>query len=179
MVSPWSSTWISSQTPMTTCMLCSTSTTVSVERVAQPADLRLQPLGLAVVHAGGGLVEEEQLRLEHHRARDLEAALVAVRERGGRLVGDVLRGRRRRAARSRARASLLVVVVRRRAEDRGGEVRALLELARDEQVLEHRELREEADVLERARDARPRRSARARAGARSCRRSGCVPSSCL
>jgi len=30
-----------------------------IERVAQPADLRLETFGLAVVHARGGLVEEQ------------------------------------------------------------------------------------------------------------------------
>jgi hypothetical protein len=61
-VSPWSSTWMSSHTPITTCMLCSTRITV-IELVSQPADLLLQPFGLAVVHPRGGLVEQQQLRL--------------------------------------------------------------------------------------------------------------------
>ena len=48
---------------------------------------------LVDAHAGGRLVEHEDLRLERHHQRDLELALVAMRQRGR---GDVARGRRAR-----------------------------------------------------------------------------------
>ena len=51
------------------------------ELVAQAAD-EVDPsvAGLAAVHAGGRLVEEQQLRLRGQRAGDLQPALVAVRQ---------------------------------------------------------------------------------------------------
>ena len=50
------------------------------ELVAQHADLALELARFAAVHAGRGLVEQEQLRAEHQRARDLEPPLRAVRQ---------------------------------------------------------------------------------------------------
>ena len=41
---------------------------------------RFNSARLGRVHAGGGLVEREQLRLGRQRARDLETPLVAVGE---------------------------------------------------------------------------------------------------
>src|SRR5262249_19929414 len=46
-------------------------------------------VGLGRAHAGGRLVEAEQLRLSGERDADLEIALLAVREIGGKLVGLV------------------------------------------------------------------------------------------
>ena len=48
--------------------------------VAQPAHELGEPLGLLRVHAGGRLVEQQQLRVRRERAGDLHAALVAVGE---------------------------------------------------------------------------------------------------
>ena len=45
---------------------------------------------LVDAHAGGGLVEHEDLGLERHQQRDLELALVAVRQRGGRGASRLL-----------------------------------------------------------------------------------------
>ena len=50
------------------------------------------------VHPGGRLVEQQQLRLRSQRAGDLQAALVAVGEVGGRpvgLLGDADEGQQR------------------------------------------------------------------------------------
>ena len=44
-------------------------------------------VGLGRAHAGGRLVEAQQLRLGRERDADLEIALLAVREVGGELVG--------------------------------------------------------------------------------------------
>ena len=46
-------------------------------------------VGLGGAHAGGRLVEAQQLRLGGERDADLEIALLAVREIGGKLVGLV------------------------------------------------------------------------------------------
>ena len=48
-------------------------------------------VGLGRAHAGGRLVEAQQLRLGGERDADLEVALLAVREIGGQLVGLVRR----------------------------------------------------------------------------------------
>ena len=68
-----------SETPITTRMSCSIISTVSSALVAQLLDERGEVRGLLRVHAGGRLVEQQQLRLGGERARDLEPALVAVR----------------------------------------------------------------------------------------------------
>ena len=118
--------------------------------VAQALDAELELADLLAVHARGGLVEQEQLRLGGERARELEAALLAE--------GEVRRE--------------LVVLVREAAEfeelrDLGAHPGLTAEPAREEaapgailrrvlrhpQVLPHREAAEEADVLEGARDA--------------------------
>ena len=182
MVSPWSRTWISSHTPITTCMLCSTSTTVRPNVVAEPADLLLQALGLAVVHAGGGLVEEQELRARASwRARSRGGA--GCRRRARSTSRRPCVSRSKIASSSSARGVHLVLVARRRAAmRRSAEQRCALALvlAGDEHVLEHGELAEEADVLEGARDADARRSARGLSGPRSvaaeadaCRRRAC------
>src|SRR2546428_524493 len=51
-----------------------------VEARANPADQLAEPPLLPAVHAGGGLVEQEQLGLQRQGARDLQPALVAVGE---------------------------------------------------------------------------------------------------
>ena len=55
---------------------------------------------LGGVHARGGLVEQQQLRLRGQRAHDLQPALVAVRQASCRLVAPGGPGRRSRAARA-------------------------------------------------------------------------------
>ena len=66
--------------PITTRMSCSIISTVSLlsSRRRRTKDGELG--GLLRVHAGRRLVEQEQLRFGGERARDLESALVAVRE---------------------------------------------------------------------------------------------------
>ena len=81
--SPWSSTVTRSLMPITTFMSCSMSRTVRPSSVAQLADEVGQLAGLLGVHAGGRLVEQQQLRLGGQGAGDLEAALVAVRQVAG------------------------------------------------------------------------------------------------
>ena len=76
--------------------------------VAQGGHELGQPRGLVGVHAGGGLVEQQQRRVAGQRAGDLDAALVAVGEVDRDLVElATCAGRRSRASRapSRARAS--------------------------------------------------------------------------
>ena len=76
--SPWSSTVMCSETPMTTFMSCSMS------RIVRPRSSRSllhelgELVGLLRVHARRRLVEQQQLAVGRQRARDLDAALVAV-----------------------------------------------------------------------------------------------------
>ena len=134
-----------------------------VEAVAQRADLLLEHLGLGAVEPRGRLVEEQHLGIEHERAGDLEAALVAVGERRRALVGVVVELEELQQVEGLAAHRGLVVGVAPRAHDGVEERRAGHAVARHEHVLEHRHLPEEPDVLERARDAEvgdlPRREA--------------------
>ena len=58
----------------------------------QPRDQVEHDRNLVDAHAGGRLVEHVDLRLERHHHRDLELALVAVRQRGGLRVALARRG---------------------------------------------------------------------------------------
>ncbi len=64
-------------TSFTSCSISSTVTVVVADAVDQLAEQHL----LGGIHAGGRLVEREQLRIGGQRARDLEPALVAVGQR--------------------------------------------------------------------------------------------------
>ena len=55
----------------------------------QAPEQRHQLGALAGRQAGGGLVEQDQARRAGERHADLELALLAVGQRGHRLVGDV------------------------------------------------------------------------------------------
>src|SRR5439155_14247128 len=110
--------------------------------------------GLVRVHARRRLVEQQELRIAAERARELQAALVAVREVSGndgaapaqadeaeQLVGLPLR------------PDLLLARLA-RAEERVHDVGPHLDVHADEDVLEGGHVREEADVLERPADPR-------------------------
>ena len=93
-----------SLTLMTSRMSCSIRNTVTPRsrmRSDQPDQIAL----LARVHAGGGLVEQQQLRIARERARDLEPALEAVGEVARVRARRRARGRRSAAVRARARAT--------------------------------------------------------------------------
>ncbi len=111
--------------------------------------------GLLRVHAGGRLVEQQQLRVGGERARDLEPALVAVGQVAGQLVVPARQSRRRRAApRARSRASRLLALDALRCRGSSRRCRRLSrQCIADQHVLERRHLVEEADVLERPADA--------------------------
>ena len=61
-----------------------------LDEADEPRQLHL----LGRVHAGGGFVEQQQLRLRGQRADDLQPPLVAVGQALGRLVAEACRGRR-------------------------------------------------------------------------------------
>src|SRR4051794_7151948 len=105
------------------------------------------------VHAGGGLVEQQHLRVGRERARDLEPALVAVRQ----VDRDLIEHRLTQAhvgellARLLVRA-LLLAPLPGRTQDRAEEARVRARVLRDEHVLDRRHRAEQPDVLERARE---------------------------
>ena len=112
-----------------------------------------QRRGLRGVHAGRRLVEGEELRLGGERARDLEPALVAVREVARERVG-ALRDTDVVEQLVGALGDRLLLHSRLRiAEDRAEHVRAGAHVAPDHHVLQRRQVREQADVLKRSRDA--------------------------
>ena len=61
-----------------------------VERVADLDDILHELGSLGGVHAGGGLVEQQQARVRGERAHDLQAALGTVREAPRLMIGEIL-----------------------------------------------------------------------------------------
>src|SRR5690606_24734600 len=51
-----------------------------VQLITQEADLTVEFEGFLAIHTGSWLIEEQQLGVEHQRARNLEATLRAVRQ---------------------------------------------------------------------------------------------------
>ena len=101
--SPYSSTVQRSETPITTFMSCSIRSTVRPLSSRTRRTNAVKSRRLLRVHPGGGLVEQQQLRVGGERPRDLEPALVAVGERPALVLVRAAAGRCRRAARAPAR----------------------------------------------------------------------------
>ena len=126
--------------------------------VADARDQRVELVGLVRVHAGGGLVEQQQPRLRRERARHFEPALIAVGQVGClrvALVGEAEEGEQ--VQRVLAHAALLARLAERalqhRARERLPHRRIGAAVLADHHGFQHREVREQPDVLERARDA--------------------------
>ena len=101
------------------------------------------------------LVEQQKGGLLRHRHRDLEQTLIAVRQRGRRLVRPV-----EQAQLAEARTRSLLARLHHRAPAHEAKVPRGLELDRDAHVLQHGELGEDARDLKRPRD--PAAAARGR-----------------
>src|SRR6266480_4173672 len=105
------------------------------------------------VHAGGRLVERKQLRLGGESARDLEASLVAVRQAARGVVGaaadpDIVEQL------GRARFDLFFFLYRLSVSEHCADDAGMAaQVTADHHVLERRQVGEQADVLERARNA--------------------------
>src|SRR5574341_851985 len=106
--------------------------------VAQPANRVEQVVQQRPVHAGGGLVEQDQQGVPHEHTNELDELLLAVREIAGVLVPEPLE---LDEAQELERARLRVVEAPAR---------------HDEEVFERGELREHADDLEGPADPLPR-----------------------
>ena len=123
------------------------------ERAVKRADQVGDPPALVGREAGERLVEQEQLRARGEGDRDLEQPLIAVREVGR--DGEGLAAEPDRGDEPEG----LVIQVREALRVREhGEAAAVLRLCGDAHVLEDGQRVEDADDLERARDAATRRS---------------------
>ncbi len=129
--------------------------------VADRVEQLVQPVALARVEAGRRLVEAEQHGPRAHGARDLEPPLVAVGQVAGGLVGarDTSPTRSSQCARSSTACLLGAGETAEPENGADGEARGAHQpvVLRDHQILQHRHAGEQADVLEGAGDARPRR----------------------
>src|SRR5262249_24218182 len=122
------------------------------------AEQKLVELGaFARVEAGGGLVEAQQHRVGAHRARDLDAPLLAI----GQVAGGVIRASQQADAvepefRLVGRRRFGMPVDREAEQAEDGQAGCLHQriMLSDQQILEHGHAGEQADILEGAGDAR-------------------------
>ncbi len=115
---------------------------------SQAADERGQLAGLAGVHAGGRLVEQEQLRTGRERTSDLEATLVAVREVPCPGVRPCPQADELQQFVPALDRRLLFGMVARRAQDRVPPATAEVRVLSHEDVVERGHRPEQPDVLE-------------------------------
>ena len=85
------------------------------EGVADLDDVRHELGSLGRVHAGGRLVEQQQLGVRGKRADDLQTTLGAIRQRAGLLVCQVLHVKDGQQLHGALVGGLLVLPVRRQA----------------------------------------------------------------
>ncbi len=122
-------------------------------------DQRGQALDFVAGETRGGFVQQQEIRLQHQRARDLDEAQFAVLQAIGADVGERLK-----AYDAEQRAGLvcehaLVAPVSRQRQHRLDEGRSSIDAAADHDILQHRGLADHARRLEGAPDAvlRPQR----------------------
>ena len=121
--------------------------------VADAADALDQVLPLGRVHAGGGLVEQQQARLGGQGAGDLHQPLLPVGQTGGRHVRRAVQADEPQGVHGPHPRRLLLAALAGQAEAAGDEPGLLVPVAADEDVLEHVHVLEDAQVLEGARHA--------------------------
>ena len=115
---------------------------------------KLRELGsLLRIHARGGLVEEQELRLGRQRPRDLETALVTVGEIPREVLVAALEGAESQELARVIRCFPLLAPDARCAKDRANDATVETSVHAHEHVLERGHLLEEPDVLEGAADA--------------------------
>ena len=116
--------------------------------VANLNDVRHELCGLGRVHAGGRLVEQEQLGVGGKRTDDLQTTLGAVRQRAGLLVCQMLHIKDGEQFHGALMGGLLVLPVRRQTQHALKTGVALLVVQADLYVVLHRHGVKQADVLE-------------------------------
>ena len=124
-----------------------------VEGITDLDDILHELGGLGGVHAGGGLVEQQQARVRGECAHDLQAALGTIRQAARLMVRQVLHVKDRQQLKRLLVRLGLATPVRRRAQDARERGVGLGVMQSDLDVLLHRHGVEQADVLERAGDA--------------------------
>ena len=104
----------------------------------------VQRLLFAGVKAGGGLVEQQDRGVRRQRARDLDETLMAITEARDRLVGAARPARRSRARRARVDGARRVTAC---------DERIAAAFGADHDIFQRGHRAEQANVLERAREA--------------------------
>ncbi len=122
--------------------------------VADTVDQLAQHHLLGGVHAGGRLVERDQLRVGGERAGDLQAPLVAVGQCARLVVGVAPDAHVFQQLLRAPGDGRLFALEARRAENRAKQARMGADVPAHHHVLERRHFREQADVLEGAGNAR-------------------------
>src|SRR5690606_4777625 len=107
----------------------------------------------ARVHAGGGFVEQEELRPGGEPADDLEPALFAIRQAGGGCVAEPAKFENFQQLVHAPGDGVLVVPERALPEKRVPRAGLAVKVAGHPDIVEDREGSEQPDVLEGARDA--------------------------
>ncbi len=114
--------------------------------VAQLAQQRREPLLLQMAQARGGLVEQQQQRIDAQRARDLDDALLAERQAARQLVDLVAEADALDLARGfRQQSGFVGAVEPEHAGDRAG---MPAQMRADRDVLQHGHVGHQLDVLE-------------------------------
>ena len=109
--------------------------------------------GLGRIHAGGRLVEQQQLGVGGKRTNNLQTTLGAVRQRTGLLICQMLHIKDGEQLHGALMGGLLVLPIRRQTQHALKTGVALLVVQTDLNVVLHRHSVEQADVLESTGDA--------------------------
>ena len=119
-------------------------------------DERAEPTDLLGRQSGRRLVEQQEGRAQHQRARDLDEAQLAVLQPVGAHSGEPLQpDRRQRQHRGVAQHGFVAAMARQR-QQRFDERALAVDRAADHDVLQHRRGADDARGLEGARDAHVR-----------------------
>ena len=118
------------------------------EHVADADDVVHQLARLGRVHTGSGLVEQQQARIGRQRTNDLESSLRAVRKRASLVVCQVLHVENAKQFQRALFCDALLAPVLRQAEHRRCKGVLGFVVKTDQNVIQHRQIAEQADVLE-------------------------------
>src|SRR5437763_3322266 len=152
MVLPKLRTTIRSQMPITSSMWCSMSRMV-MSNLSRTSWIVAMRSSVSVVESRRRLVEEQQLGPRRERARDLQPPLVAVRQVLGVVVRAGVEVKEAQQVERVALRDFLRLVKAIGVQHRGRAGVLVVDMAADLDVVEDRQLLEQPDVLERARQA--------------------------
>ncbi len=118
------------------------------EHVADADDVVHELTRLRGVHAGSRLVKQQQARIRRQCADDLESSLRAIRKRARLVVRHILHVENAEKLQRALLCDALLAPVLRQAEHCRTERVFRLVVKADENVVEHRQIAEQADILE-------------------------------